>query len=422
MAQENLLAREGESLRKILDRGPLPVARAVRIARDVASGLAHAHLQGVVHGSLKPSSIIVPRTGAAKIAGFGLGPKGEAPDHRGDILAFGAVLYEMLTGRPPVEGRPPAPSELNPCVPRVLDAVVLSMLAGDPSDRMPGVPVLQRELQRLEEGLGLGAEASAPADEPAPAAPPAASEFRVSEDDRSDYYRAVMGRQSRPQRSTQSRRAVLAASALVVGVLAIGGGSLLYFLSDHGERSIAARRVQKTPVAEADLSKEPGFGPWKPAPLHAVSDTQETIKKPAAEPAPEPVHAAAGSGLTVPASMTKVIEKPAAAPEPPAVKPEPPVMKPEPPAAEPPAKVAAAQPAGTATLTIAASPHGELYVDGEHVGATPPITTLDLAPGMHRIEIRSGSRKPYLTYMTVQAGDQRRIRHDFSAKPSSPPV
>jgi hypothetical protein len=67
------------------------------------------------------------------------------------------------------------------------------------------------------------------------------------------------------------------------------------------------------------------------------------------------------------------------------------------------------------------SPRGELYIDGDHYGTTPPITTLELAPGMHQIEVRSGSRKPYVTYMTVQPGEERRIRHDFHAKPSRPP-
>jgi hypothetical protein len=76
---------------------------------------------------------------------------------------------------------------------------------------------------------------------------------------------------------------------------------------------------------------------------------------------------------------------------------------------------------GTARVIVAISPRGEIYIDGEHHGTTPPITTFDLKPGMHRIEVRSGSRKPYLTYMTVQAGDVRRIRHDFDAKPSRPP-
>ena len=86
------------------------------------------------------------------------------------------------------------------------------------------------------------------------------------------------------------------------------------------------------------------------------------------------------------------------------------------------AKAPAQQPRGTAQLILAVSPGGELYIDGEHHGTTPPTTTFDLEPGMHRIEVRSGSRKPFLTYITVEAGDVRRIRHDFNAKPSSPPA
>jgi hypothetical protein len=74
-----------------------------------------------------------------------------------------------------------------------------------------------------------------------------------------------------------------------------------------------------------------------------------------------------------------------------------------------------------AKLTLAVEPQGELYINGEHYGSTPPLTTLELEPGMHRIEIRSGSRKPYLTYMTVDPGEERRIRHDFNAKAIRPP-
>jgi hypothetical protein len=91
-------------------------------------------------------------------------------------------------------------------------------------------------------------------------------------------------------------------------------------------------------------------------------------------------------------------------------------------APQPRAQISKPQPGGTARLIITVSPRGELYIDGKHHGTTPPITTLVLEPGMHRIEIRSGSRKPYLTYMVVQAGEQRRIRHDFGAKPASPPI
>jgi hypothetical protein len=86
------------------------------------------------------------------------------------------------------------------------------------------------------------------------------------------------------------------------------------------------------------------------------------------------------------------------------------------------ASISEPQPGATAKLIIAVSPQGELYVDGKHYGTTPPITTLDLEPGLHRIEIRSGSRRPYVTYMTLQAGDVRRIRHEFGARPSGPPT
>lgn len=79
----------------------------------------------------------------------------------------------------------------------------------------------------------------------------------------------------------------------------------------------------------------------------------------------------------------------------------------------PKAKVPEPQPGGTARLILAVSPRGEIYIDGKHHGAAPPLTTFDLEPGMHRIEVRSGSRTPYLTYVMVQAGDVRRIQHDF---------
>jgi PEGA domain len=91
------------------------------------------------------------------------------------------------------------------------------------------------------------------------------------------------------------------------------------------------------------------------------------------------------------------------------------------PRVQPTANISEPRPGSTAKLMIAVSPQGELYIDGKHYGTTPPLTTFDLEPGMHRIEIRSGSWKPYLTYITVEAGDQRRIRHEFGAKRSGPP-
>jgi len=408
---------EGESLRKILDAGPIHVARAIRIAHDVAAGLAHAHLEGMVHGGLKPSNIIVLRSGAAKITDFGIGQLGPAAllaggrtgslgymspeqltggpvDHRCDIFSLGAVLYEMLAQRPPfaggspaeireniLRGAPPRPSELNPLVPRALDGIVLSMLAAQPAERMPGVPILLRELQHLEEGLGLGSEAAPP-----PPPPPAAEE-RPRHHEAIDrevlaHQRAIaiMERESRAQHSSGSRPAILASIALVLALIAIGLSAFMYYSSGPGEPGIAA-----TP---APATAAPTAPPAPPAVL------------PPAAPAPPVVAEAAPAEVP----QEKAAEVPA---------------QPEAPAAQP--QAPAPQPGATARVIVAVSPRSEIYVNGDYQGMSPPITTLEVEPGMHRIEVRNGSRKPYLTYMTLQAGDVRRIRHDFNAKRIRPP-
>ena len=509
---------EGENLRNILDRGPIPIARAIRIAHEVACGLAYAHLEGVVHGGVKPSNIIVLRSGVAKITDFGIGQLGQAAhlsgaragclsymapeqlrgdpvDHRCDIFSLGAVFYEMLTRRRPFEGdspneilenilhaAPPPPSELNQSVPRVLDAIVLSMLAGQPAARMAGVPVLLRELQRLEEGLGLGSGASAGSDEPTVSVPPAepgprtpapnrfrdrapmqdgprfvghgefrdasglgigpdssaADEFhhrnRVNDRDAFDYHRAMMERESGPERSSGSRLAIFAALALVLAFL---GGGLTGFMNDwwgRSEPSIAASRMQQAPatvpepsrptapppapVAEAPKEAVTAPSAPQPSPPRAMADektAQESsgiLSAPDPTP-PTPLAAEPGPLAQTESQVARPAEQPASAGAAPAQQPTETM--------QPAAEVAKRQPGGTARLILAVSPRGELYIDGKHQGTTPPITMLDLEPGMHRIEVRNGSRRPYLTYMTIEAGDVRRIRHDFNAKPIRPP-
>ena len=468
---------EGESLRQMLDERPLSIARSIQIFDDVASALAYAHEEGVVHRGVKPSNIIVLREGMAKIGDFGTGQIGVAAlrymspeqarrdplDHRSDLFSLGAVFYEMLTRRSPFEGdspeairqnilraQPALPSKVNPHVPGALDAIVLRMLAGNPDERFTNARLLLRDLQRLEEELGLGPGAGAAIKEPkASSASSASPEPKVSVPPRAaeptlptlrapvvhePEVRFMKDPEPRPEPSSGSGAAFLAALALMLAVLSIGLTVVLYYSPDLIERLALASGLRQAPT--------PATAP-APSPSAAPAPVAEAINEPVSAPAPAPV--------PVPAPAPQVVSPPpvasAAKPDPspdmasmPSPLPSPPLEEKQPaigdsaPAQEAPraaqeapreapprAKVRKPQPVVMAKLTLAVSPGGELYIDGEHYGSTPPLTMLELEPGMHRIEIRSGSRKPYLTYMTVNAGEERRIRHDFNAKSSRPP-
>jgi eukaryotic-like serine/threonine-protein kinase len=183
---------EGESLRARLGRGPLSIAEAVSILRDVSRALAYAHEHGVVHRDIKPDNVllsghtaVVTDFGIAKaIAAATAGPSGAtltqlgtavgtpaymAPeqasgdpgtDHRADIYAFGCVAYELLAGQPPFAGLPPhkllvahmaeAPkpvTELRPDCSPTLASLVMQCLAKDPASRPAGATEL---LSRLD--------------------------------------------------------------------------------------------------------------------------------------------------------------------------------------------------------------------------------------------------------------------------------
>ncbi len=154
---------DGAPLREMMDKGKLSMPRILQLVPEICSGLAYAHEQGIVHRDIKPENILIDRYGEAKIADFGLvklldrdekdwrltrasqvmgTPQYMAPeqmtkprevDHRADIYSMGVVLYEMLTGEPPV-GRFELPSE-RVRVDARLDAIVLKAMESDPDNR-----------------------------------------------------------------------------------------------------------------------------------------------------------------------------------------------------------------------------------------------------------------------------------------------
>jgi hypothetical protein len=145
---------EGDTLATLLRQGPLDVETAIRYASEIGVALDAAHSRGIVHGDLTPAHVLITPAGArlldlerevprpsAEGVGAASTPLERHPsDARTDIFSFGAMFYEMLTGRrPPVAAAdaavlPLPPSRVNRDVPPAVDIVVLRCLAG-PADR-----------------------------------------------------------------------------------------------------------------------------------------------------------------------------------------------------------------------------------------------------------------------------------------------
>lgn len=309
----------GRSLRQLLEvNGRLSVAETLRLGRQLASALAYAHRQGVLHCDVKPENILIDEHGVAKLTDFGiadvvtrtlrpeearellgtiayLAPEvlaGESPSPASDVYSLALTLFECLAGHLPFRGETaaaiavqrlsqPAPPlrQFVPAAPADLEAVLARALATKPEERYPSAVQFARALGRI---VAPAAERATVRVSPVPGRPRPAGHTTAR------LRRTATERRSR---GSAGPGVAVALGALVVGVIMVAvAGALLLAGEDGNGRNGDGRNGAATPtptLAESPTEPRSGLGA-SPTPTFTETPTPTPTPTPTSTPTPPP--------------------------------------------------------------------------------------------------------------------------------------